>query len=81
MAGVCPDERNVDEPAGCQGDSSDMQRKTFKEEFVWAHKGSGTSEGGGHSDAAKPVRPSTPMLGQEGFDQYQVMIEESRRLT
>ena len=71
----------MDEPDGCQGDGSGTQGQTFTEEVVWAHKGPGTIEGGGHSDAAKPVRQSTPLLGQEGFDQYQVMIDGSRRLT
>ena len=35
-------------------------------EMKWSHKGPGTIKGGGHSDAAKPVRQSPPPLGQEG---------------
>jgi hypothetical protein len=35
-------------------------------EVVWANKGPGTIEGGGHSDDAKPVRQSTTPLGYEG---------------
>jgi hypothetical protein len=55
-AGVCPDGGHVDEPGGCQGDGSDTQGQIFREEVVWVDKGPGTIEGGGQSDAAKPVR-------------------------
>jgi hypothetical protein len=71
-------------------DGSDKQGQTFRKEVVWAQEGPGTIVSGGkrHSDGAKPVRQSPPLLGQEGdrhavrgFDQYQVMFDGSRRLT
>jgi hypothetical protein len=58
--------RNFLPTCACQGDGSGTQGQTFREKVVWAHEDPGTIEGGGHSDGAKPVRQSPPLLGQKG---------------